>query len=344
MSPGPFISVVAPCYNERESVPELVRRARAACEATGRSWELVLVDDRSTDGTREAIRALVPTTPGLVYVRLSRNRGQQAALLAGLHAARGERVLIIDADLQDPPELLAPMLALMDGAPAADPVDVVYGRRRSRPGDAGWKRAAANLFYRALRSLADADVPLDTGDFRLLSRRAVDAVLALPDRHPFVRGMVAWVGLRQEELEYDREPRRAGRTHYTARGLWRLAVAGVTCLSVRPLRWAGWAGALAALVSAALLAAGAVAWARGVEGAPWLVGGAALGLLGSVQLVALGIMGEYLGRLFEQARGRPAYIVDEIVRSPVAPGPGRTEPARPDVVVTESARAVLRRP
>src|SRR5579871_2685477 len=216
----PALSAVAPCYNEATGLPEVYRELTAACvAAAGESYEIVLVNDGSTDGTHDILLGLAAADRHVAVINLARNFGQQSAITAGLEHCLGERVLIIDADLQDPPDLLPEMMALMD-----EGADVVYGRRRTRQGERALKKTATWLFYRQLRRLIDVDIPVDTGDFRLISRRVLDILNAMPEQNRFVRGMVSWIGLKQVPILYDRAPRRAGESHYSFRKLLRLAL------------------------------------------------------------------------------------------------------------------------
>lgn len=320
--PEPYLSVVAPCCNEQAVLPEFHRRAAAACGQVGRDYEIVLVDDGSTDGTWPLLCDLAAEDPHVVAVKLSRNHGHQLALTAGLHVCRGRRVLIIDADCQDPPELLGQMLRIMD-----DGAEVVYGRRRSRPGDSAFKRATAAAFYRLLERLSPTPIPRDTGDFRLISRRALDVLLRMPERHRFLRGMVSWIGFRQEAIGYDRAQRPGGRTKYPLRTMLRLAVDAITSFSRVPLAAASVLGLGFALFGFGLFVYTLLVklWGRTVWG--WSSIMAAISLLGGVQLVVLGIIGEYLGRLYEQSKDRPLFIIDRIVRG--GGGDDAEEPARP---------------
>ena len=259
-----------------------------------------------------------------MLVNLSRNFGHQLALSAGLALCRGRRVLILDADLQDPPELLPEMLRLMDAG-----ADVVYGRRRKRAGDSASKRLTAALFYRLIGALTDVPIPRDTGDFRLMSRRALDALLAMPERHRFIRGMVSWIGFRQVALDYDRQARFAGTTKYPLRKMLRFALDAITAFSIKPLALASWVGIATGLFALGLLAYSFLSWLGWVGGTVepgWTSLMAAVAILGSVQLLVLGIIGEYLGRMYEQAKGRPLYIIEDVVRN--APHPGGEAPIR----------------
>src|SRR3974390_1041983 len=228
----PRLSVVAPCYNEERALPCFLERMIAACQewANG-AYEIVLVNDGSRDDTWACMRALAHTNPGVVAVNLSRNHGHQLAVSAGLSLARGERVLVIDADLQDPPEVLGAMMTRMD-----EGADVVYGRRRARVGESTFKRATAHAFYRLLGKISEVAIPLDTGDFRLMSRDIVNRLIAMPEQDRFLRGMVAWLGGHQAEVEYDRDPRVAGETGYSLGKMIALAVAGGTGFSTLPVR------------------------------------------------------------------------------------------------------------
>ncbi len=313
--PGPALSVVAPCFNEEEVLVELHRRVSAACRAVAASYEIVLVDDGSTDATWSVLSRLAEDDPCVVAVKLSRNHGQALALAAGLSVCRGERVLVIDADLQDPPELLPELLARMNcGA------DVVYGQRRRRAGENPLKVWAAAVFYRVLNRLSDTPVPLDTGDFRLISRRVCDVLLAMPERHRFTRGMVSWMGFRQEPLLFDRAPRFAGRTKWPFRKRHRLARDALIACSTWPPKLAYLLGLVVTLAGLVLALTALLAWALGrpVPGAVGILGGVAL--LGGVQLLVLGVLGEYLGRIYEQSCGRPLFIIEAIQGGHAQPG------------------------
>ncbi len=227
----PAVSVVAPCFNEEDVLPLFLSRIGGVLDSLGGTSELVLVDDGSSDRTWEIIEKAAVEDPRVVGVRLMRNHGHQLALTAGLSVCRGERVLIIDADLQDPPELLPEMMALMD-----DGADVVYGQRRRREGDGMLKRATAAIFYRLIGRMTDVDIPCDTGDFRLITRRVLDLLIAMPERHRFVRGMVSWIGGKQVPLVYDRDARAAGESKYPFAKMVRFAADAITSFSMVPLR------------------------------------------------------------------------------------------------------------
>jgi dolichol-phosphate mannosyltransferase len=315
----PYLSVVIPCFNEQEGLGELHRRVSETCKQVGKPYEVILVNDGSRDATWRKMEELCHLDGHVIAVNLSRNHGHQLALTAGLTVCRGDRILIIDADLQDPPELLPRMLAVMDTG-----ADVVYGQRRRRAGESRFKLATAMVFYRLLERLTDVAIPRDTGDFRLMSRRALDVLLSMPERHRFVRGMVSWIGFRQEPVLYDRDARFAGETNYPLRRMVRLAIDAITGFSIRPLRFGIELGLLTALLAIILLVFSVGSWFVGwnVHGWTSLVG--AVCLLGSVQLVMLGIMGEYVGRLYEQSKQRPLFIIERIYRgdSSTAESPG----------------------
>ncbi len=309
----PILSVVVPCFNEEKSLPEFYQRTSAVCSrlrigGAKVPYEIVLVNDGSHDATWEVMLSLARSDPELVCVNLARNHGHQLALSAGLFVCRGQRILVIDADLQDPPELLPDMLRVMD-----DGADVVYGQRRRRAGETVFKRLTAAVFYRLLGKLTTVPIPPDTGDFRLMSRRVLDVLLAMPERHRFIRGMVSWVGYRQQPLLYDRDPRFAGETKYSFRKLWKLAVDGVTGFSVKPLQLAGVLGLLVSLSGLVLVLATLATWLAQGAGAAWLGLFAFLALASGAQLVGLGIIGEYLGRLYEQSKGRPLFLIESVV-------------------------------
>jgi len=310
-APGqpPAVSVVTPCYNEQESLGEFHRRVKAVLESLGQSHEIILVDDGSTDQTWQRMTDLAGEDPALVLVKLSRNHGQQLALTAGLNVCRGHRVLILDADLQDPPELLPKMMAVMDGG-----ADVVYGRRNRRAGESVFKRGTASLFYRLINRLSDTPIPLDTGDFRLISRRALDVLRSMPERHRFVRGMVSWIGFHQEPFGYDRDPRFAGTSKYPLRTLIRLALDAITSFSVKPLRMATVLGLLAAMFGLGVLVYVFISWLAGSTVHGWTSTLAAVAILGSIQLLTLGVLGMYVGRMYEQTKGRPIFIIETIRR------------------------------
>jgi polyisoprenyl-phosphate glycosyltransferase len=304
-----MLTVVVPVFNEEESLPELHRRLHEALDPTGEGWEVVYVDDGSTDGSGAVIERLAGEDERVVLVELSRNFGMEVAMSAGIDQARGDWVVLLHADLQDPPELIPKMLELAD-----EGADVVYSRRIGRE-ESAVKRGLATAFYKAMERLARVPYQGQAGDFRLMSRRVVDAVQRMPERRRFLRGMVAWTGFRQVPIEYQR----AGRAH--GRGasypeLFRLAAEALTAYSDVPLSLATIVGTVVAAVSgvmvvviAVLAIAGAIDWS-----APILVLLALL-FLGGVQLISVGIIGRYLARVHEESLGRPLYLLSRVVRS-----------------------------
>jgi dolichol-phosphate mannosyltransferase len=305
----PELSIVVPCYNEEACLHALYDRLTAAAgKAVGPSYELVLVNDGSSDGSWEVMRSLAAQDPHVVAINLSRNHGHQLALTAGLDLCQGEKILIIDADLQDPPELLPAMLRTMQEAGA----DVVYGVRKSRRGDTAFKKATAHGFYRLLSRATDVDIPLDTGDFRLMSRRALDALLALPEQARFIRGMVAWIGFKQVPIAYDRDERFAGETKYPLKKMVRFALDALTGFSSAPLKLASMAGLVLSALSLILILYIAYAWIVGRIIPGWTSLMLVVVILGAVQMFVLALMGEYIGRLYNEAKRRPLYIVQEV--------------------------------
>ena len=305
----PVISLVVPFYNERPVLPECLRRLSRVMAGTGLSFEAVFVDDGGTDGGAEWLIAQCRHLGWVRVVRLSRNFGKEAALTAGLDHARGEAVVVLDADLQDPPEYLPEMIrAWRDGA------DVVLMQRRSRPGETRFKKFSAHLFYRLLRRLSRSDIPTDTGDFRLMSRRAVEAVRRLDERNRYMKGLFAWVGLPTVVLRYDREPRHAGHSKWSYWRLLGLAMEGITSFSVAPLRWAAVVGVLAAGLGGGygLWIIGKALWLGvTVPGYPSLT--ALITFLGGLQLLTIGIVGEYVGKVYLETKQRPIYLVRDVV-------------------------------
>ena len=303
------LSIVIPCFNEEACLSELHQRLSAAGrKAVGDDYELVLVNDGSRDGSWSIMRRMAADDPHVVAVNLSRNHGHQLALTAGLDLCRGDTILIIDADLQDPPELLSAMLAAMH----ANDADVVYGVRRSRAGETAFKRATAHGFYRLLSRATEVDIPLDAGDFRLMSRRALDALLAMPEQARFIRGMVAWIGFRQVPLAYDRAERFAGKTKYPLRKMIRFALDALTGFSSAPLKLASHAGLWLSFGSLLLIIYIAFAWLSGRSIQGWTSLMLVVVVLGAIQMFVLALMGEYIGRLYNEAKRRPLYIIQEV--------------------------------
>ncbi|MFZ4779701.1 MAG: glycosyltransferase family 2 protein [Terrimicrobiaceae bacterium] len=303
----PCLTILSPCFRDESNIDELHLRLTRVCREMGVDYELLLVDDGSPDRTWENIQALAGRDPHVVGIRLSRNFGHQLAVTAGLTRAGGERVLIIDSDLQDPPELLPRMMKLMD-----DGADNVYGRRLSRKGVTLWKRISYKFFYHLLSFLAGCEIPPDTGDFRLISRRIVDAVNAMPEQDRFLRGMISWTGFKQVAIEYHRDARFAGESGYTLAKLFHFAIDGITSFSIKPLRVAtllGLGTGTLAVIFAAWVATATILYGQPVAG--WTSLMVVVLLVGSLQLFVMGIMGEYLGRLFLESKGRPLFLIAE---------------------------------
>ena len=307
-SAGKGLSAVVPCYNEEEVLIELHHRLSLACvKAVGDDYEIVFVNDGSADKTWSLIKELSIKDPHVVGVNLSRNHGHQLALTAGLSVCSGERILIIDADLQDPPELLGEMMALADQG-----ADVVYGQRRSRTGETWFKKASAAVFYRVLRTMTDTDIPVDSGDFRLISRRALNTLLSMPEQFRFVRGMVTWIGYKQVPLLYDRAERFAGVTKYPFRKMVRFSIDAITSFSTKPLRIATYTGIFLSFLSFLLIIYTFYSWASGAVVAGWTSTMALLSFLGAINMLFLGMIGEYVGRLFIESKRRPLFIIEEV--------------------------------
>ncbi len=305
----PRLSVVVPCYNEEGCLDALHARVSAAARtAVGDSYEIVFVNDGSKDATWQVMQRLAAADPHLVAINLSRNHGHQLALTAGLDLCAGDEILIIDADLQDPPELLADMRATM----AAQQADVVYAVRRRREGETFFKKLTAAAFYRVLDRVTDTPIPLDTGDFRLMSRRALDAFLSLPEQARFIRGMVAWIGFRQVPFVYDRAERHAGESKYPLGKMIRFALDAVTGFSTAPLRFASHVGLWLTAASVLLVLYIAVGWLSGSAVQGWTSTMLVVVLLGAVQMFVLGMIGEYLGRLYVESKRRPLYLVADV--------------------------------
>lgn len=305
----PALSIVVPCYNEVATLPLLHQRVSAAAmAAVGEDHEIILINDGSRDDSWAIMQQLAAADPKLAAINLSRNHGHQLALTAGLDLCSGEQILIIDADLQDPPELVAQMRDTMEREGA----DVVYAVRRKRAGETLFKKATAAAFYRVLDRLTDTPIPLDTGDFRLMTRRALDALLALPEQARFIRGMVAWIGFRQVPFPYDRAERHAGETNYPLSRMLRLAFDAVTGFSTAPLRFASHASV--ALAGASLLLLVYILWGY-FTGSPvqgWTSTMLVVTVLSAVQMFVLGMIGEYIGRLYIESKRRPLYLVADI--------------------------------
>ena len=303
-----LVSVVIPCMNEQEVLRETNRRVVTFLEQASVHFEIIYVDDGSTDATSDVLRELQAQDGRLRVVRFSRNFGHQIAITAGLEHATGDAVIIIDADLQDPPEVIPEFLAKWQ-----DGYDVVYGVRTGRDGETAFKLGTAKFFYRFISRLSDTRMPLDAGDFRLLDRRAVAALLSMPERDRFVRGMVSWVGFSQVGVPYQRASRAAGKTKFSLFKMVRFALDGIFSFSILPLRLATWSGFVASGIS---LLGIIIVLLDKYFAVPGMVKGwsstvIAVLFIGGVQLICLGIIGEYVGRIYGESKGRPLYIVRE---------------------------------
>lgn len=305
-----LLSIVIPCFNEEEVIGETLRRLRAFCaELHNLDVELIFVDDGSRDRTRLLLKGFAAEDPQIKLVCFARNFGHQIAVTAGIDAARGDAVVLIDADLQDPPEVILEMVRKW-----REGYDVVYGTRTERPGESHFKLATARGFYRLLNRLSDVPIPLDTGDFRLMSRKVVTTLQAMPERDRFVRGMVSWVGFNQIALPYRRAERFAGESKYPLRKMIRFATDGILSFSSKPLQLSVAMGmtcasiALAGILYALILRLFTDIWVEG-----WTALMIAMLFIGGVQLISVGILGEYVGRIYNEIKGRPLYVVNEYI-------------------------------
>jgi dolichol-phosphate mannosyltransferase len=331
MSEAALHSVVVPVFNEVEGIERFHERCDAAMTAIGDPFEIIYVDDGSSDGSWAALSVIAAADPRVRLVRLSRNFGHQVAITAGIECAVGTTVTVIDADLQDPPELIAELLARWRAG-----ADVVYAVRTRRSGEKRFKLATAAAFYRLMRWLADIEMPVDAGDFRLLSRLAVEALLSMPERDRFVRGMFAWIGFETAVVTYERDARVAGASKYPLAKMVRFALDGLLGFSMRPLRLATWLGLIVsagAFVLAVVLIVARLLGHIPVQG--WTSLAVLVLLVGGVQLVTVGALGEYVGRIYNEVRGRPLYLVRERRGfEPADDGPAASGPPARDTVAT----------
>jgi glycosyltransferase involved in cell wall biosynthesis len=307
MTPTRTLTLVIAAFNEEAALPLLHPRLQAALAAVDVDGRVLYVDDGSRDGTWDALQAIAAGDPRVSLLRLARNFGKELALTAGLDHVDSDAAVVLDADGQDPPELLSAFVAKW-----REGFDVVYGRRSARSGESWLKRLSAAAFYRVMNSLSDIPVPPDTGDFRLMSRRVLDALRQLRERQRFMKGLFSWVGFRQVALDYERVPRIAGRSKFSYWRLWNLALEGITSFSTLPLRLATYVGMVTALLAFAwggFIIARTLMWGDPVQGWPSLM--TVVLFLGGVQLIALGIVGEYLGRMYLESKQRPLYLVGD---------------------------------
>ncbi len=307
MAETPVYSIVAPIFNEYDNIPELYRRVSEVMDSTGETWELVLVDDGSTDGSTDRIRELAARDKRVRQVIFARNFGHQIAVTAGLDYSRGQAIVIIDADLQDPPEVILELAEKWK-----EGYEVVYAVRAEREGETWFKKVTAALFYRLIFRITDVKIPLDTGDFRLLDRKVVNVMNQMRERHRFLRGMASWVGFKQIGVRYKRLARLSGETKYPFSKMLKLALNAITGFSYFPLQVATYVGFVAA--GLAIIAIPIVAVLR-VTGSHFFEGQTttliSVLFLGGVQLISLGILGEYVGRIYDEVKGRPLYVVRE---------------------------------
>ena len=310
-SADPWLSVVVPAYNEREVLDQFHQRLGSVLDSLPAGTEIVYVNDGSNDGTIGVMRRLRDLDPRVAIIDLSRNYGKEIALTAGLDFARGDAVVVIDADLQDPPELIRDLVAHW-----REGYDVVYGKRAARDGETWVKKVTAHYFYRFIRFVSKVQIPEDTGDFRLLSRRGVDSLKQLREQHRFMKGLFAWIGFPQKAVLYRRDPRYAGETKWNYWRLWNFAIEGITSFSIAPLKLASYVGLLTAVVAftyGAYMLVRTLLFGNPVPGYPSLL--MVILFLGGLQLLALGVIGEYLGRMFNETKQRPLYYVQECLPS-----------------------------
>lgn len=302
-------SVVAPCWNEEGNLHELYQRIKEVMDKTGETWELVLINDGSTDRTAELMKELHVEDPRVHYIQFARNFGHQIAVTAGMDYAQGEAVILIDADLQDPPELILEMIKKWK-----EGYEVVYAIRSERKGETWFKLLTARLFYRLIYRITDVNIPLDTGDFRLMDRKVVNQMKRMKEHHRFIRGLTSWIGFKQTGVYYVRDERFAGETKYPLRRMIRLAITAITGFSIFPLQLATFMGFVTAGLSGLAILIAIIARLSGGQAFEGQATTLVMVLfLGSVQLISLGIIGEYLGRIYDEVRARPLYIVDEAV-------------------------------
>ncbi|MCB2097338.1 MAG: glycosyltransferase family 2 protein [Parvularculaceae bacterium] len=314
-----LLSIVCPAFNEEENLNAFAAGIDAVMSSLTQPYEIVFVNDGSQDRTLDLMRRLRDESGRIAIVDLSRNFGKEIATTAGLDQAKGDAVVVIDADLQDPPEIIRDMIAGW-----REGYDIVYARRSARHGDGPVKRLTAALFYKLIHGVGDVDIPENVGDFRLMSRKAVDAVCALREHHRFMKGIFAWVGFPSKEVVYDRAPRAAGETKWNYWRLWNLSIEGITSSTLAPLKmstYLGFATACVAFIAGVFFIVKTIFLGDPVAGFPTLI--VVTLFLGGVQLMVLGVMGEYLGRVFNETKGRPLYFATEILES-------KTENARPD--------------
>lgn len=303
-----MLSIIVPTYNEEDVIDEFYSRITTVLDAMSHKHELIFINDGSNDTTLERLNTYHSSGANVVVIDFSRNFGKEAAMTAGIDYARGDAVVVIDADLQDPPEVI-PMLVDKWN----EGYDVVYATRQSRKGESATKRATSKLFYRLLTRLSSVHIPEDTGDFRLMNRKAVDSVKMLRERNRYMKGLFSWVGYKQTNVTYNRDPRYAGNTKWSYKQLWNLAIEGITSFTIAPLKLATYVGLVAAagaFLYGLWILFKTLAYGEPVPGYPTMM--VVILFLGGIQLMTLGIIGEYLGRIFIESKQRPIYIIENI--------------------------------
>jgi len=300
-----LISIIAPVFNEQEVLPSFYQTLCTTLDVLPFRFEIIFIDDGSQDNSLEIIHGLQQKDPRISVIELSRNFGKEIALTAGLDYSRGDAAIIIDTDLQDPPELIPEMIREWQNG-----YDVVYGQRLSRQGESIFKKLSSHLFYRIIQRISHIDIPEDTGDFRLLNRAAIDALKQLREQHRFMKGLFSWVGYRQKAIPFHRQPRQAGSTKWNYWKLWNFALEGITSFTTAPLRLATYFGlltALGAFLFGVYIIYDTLVWGNPIPGYPSLM--VVVLFLGGIQLISIGIIGEYLGRLFDETKQRPLYLI-----------------------------------
>lgn len=301
-------SIIVPLFNEELVIEETYKRLKKEMDSCGDSYEIIFVNDGSKDRTAEMARSICRRDPNIKLLSFSRNFGHQIAITAGMDYASGDAVVVIDADLQDPPEVIPQMIAKWKGG-----YEVVYGQRTERKGETYFKKLSSSLFYRVLRRLTDVEIPVDTGDFRLIDRKVLDALKTLPEKNRYVRGMVSWVGFKQIGIDYVRDERFAGDTKYPLKKMLKFAANGITSFSYKPLKLATYAGCFVSLLSFVYLLY--VLYQRLFIPQSTIPGWASLAIISlffnGIVLILLGIMGEYIGRIYDEAKARPLYIISD---------------------------------
>ncbi|MGI6085078.1 MAG: glycosyltransferase family 2 protein [Acetivibrionales bacterium] len=311
-------SVIVPMYNEEVVVQETYRRLTKVMDSIGESYEIIFINDGSRDNTRAMINELCNKNKNIKMIDFARNFGHQIAITAGMDYAAGDCIVIIDGDLQDPPELIPDMIKIWH-----DGYDVVYGRRKSRQGETFFKKFTAKVFYRILHSLTSVDIPVDTGDFRLIDRRVCEALKQLPERSRYVRGLMSWVGFRQTAIEFERSKRFAGETKYPLKKMLKLAMDGIMSFSYKPLKFASYIGSILSGISFLYLIFVVVQklFFPETSQSGWASLIAVSLFFNGIILLMLGIIGEYIGRIYDEAKGRPLYIISELKNMEEREGP-----------------------